>query len=222
MKINKKAFEKFDTVKQGQEAIDEIGHRRYVGGVGKNWEKIGMMQFKFLVKQGLLPHHKILDIACGSLRAGIHFIPYLNTGNYLGVDKETTLINAGKNIELGKELYNLKKPELIISDSFDYSEFTQQPDFAMAQSLFTHLPPDMINDCFKKTYTFMKKGGRFFATYFISKQELKNPEVPHDRLGYWFTKEKVTEFGVKNNWKVNFIGDWNHPRGQQIVEYIKK
>jgi len=222
MKLNKKAFDKFDEVKQGKAAIKEIGHRRYVGGVGKNWHLIGMLQFKFLIKQGLQPHHKLLDIACGSLRAGIHFIPFLNTGNYLGIDKEKDLINAGKNIELGKELYDLKKPELTLSDSFDFSGFTQQPDFAIAQSLFTHLPPDMIEDCFSKTYKFMKTKGRFFATFFISKNKLENPDKPHDRLGYWFTKQQVVSFGKTAGFDVNFIGEWNHPRGQQIVEYIKK
>lgn len=221
MKINKNAFEKFDKVKQGQEAIDEIGHRRYVGGVGKNWHEIGRLQFKFLIEQGLTPKDVLLDIACGSLRAGIHIIPYLDKKNYLGIDKEPHLIKAGREIELGKTLEGIKSPEFQLSDDFNYSGFSKKPNFAIAQSLFTHLPPPMIIDCFQKTFDFMESGGRFFATYFVSKNELKNPEVPHDRLGYFFTKDKITSFGKETGWNVNFIGEWNHPRGQQIVEYIK-
>lgn len=219
MRVNKNAFDKFHTVKQGQKAIDDIGHRRYVGGVGKNWHEIGMLQFKFLVNHGLRPHHVLLDIACGSLRAGIHFVPYLDTGRYLGLDKEPSLIKAGLEIELGNALTELKKPELVISDSFEFHKLSKNPDYALAQSLFTHLPPEMIHDCFKKLAKVMRKGGKFYATFFESKNKIKNPSKPHDRLGYWFTKKDIIEFGKNNGWSVNHIGDWGHPRNQIIVEY---
>ena len=67
--------------KHGPEGIKEMGHRQYVGGC---WDEIGRLQFDYLVSQGLRPNHYLLDIACGSLRAGIHFIPYLEPGHYLG------------------------------------------------------------------------------------------------------------------------------------------
>ena len=57
-----------------------FGHRDYVGA---HWEELGSLQFRFMVDQGLLPHHVLVDIACGSLRGGVHFIPYLDPGNYL-------------------------------------------------------------------------------------------------------------------------------------------
>lgn len=49
-------------------------HRIAVGGM---WDEIGKLQFEFMVKQGLKPHHKFLDIGCGSLRGGysLHSIP---------------------------------------------------------------------------------------------------------------------------------------------------
>src|SRR6476620_10345865 len=72
----------------GVEGIRQLGHRDYVGGL---WDEIGQLQFDFLVSNGLKPQHYLLDIACGSLRAGIHFIPYLETGHYLGIDKEPEL-----------------------------------------------------------------------------------------------------------------------------------
>jgi hypothetical protein len=52
--------------------------------VGGMWEEIGKLQLDFLVNQGLRPTHKFLDIGCGTLRGGRHFIRYLDAGNYAG------------------------------------------------------------------------------------------------------------------------------------------
>src|SRR5689334_15595174 len=87
---------------QGAEGVKKLGHRTYVGGL---WDELGQLQFDFLVNNGLKPQHYLLDIACGSLRAGVHFIPYLEVGHYLGIDKEEDLIQAGIEQELGQELY---------------------------------------------------------------------------------------------------------------------
>jgi hypothetical protein len=74
---------------EGDEGIRRLGHRDYIGGM---WEEIGRLQFNFLRQQGLTPSHCLLDIGCGALRGGVHFITYLEPGHYLGLDKEKTLI----------------------------------------------------------------------------------------------------------------------------------
>jgi len=62
--------------------------REEIGGL---WEKIGELQFNFLVKNGLEPKHFLLDIGCGSLRGGIHFIRFLEECHYFGIDKNQEL-----------------------------------------------------------------------------------------------------------------------------------
>jgi hypothetical protein len=57
-------------------------HRRRVGGM---WEEIGRLQFDFLLSKGLQSRHFLLDIGCGSLRGGIHFIGFLDAGRYDGI-----------------------------------------------------------------------------------------------------------------------------------------
>jgi hypothetical protein len=64
-------------------------HRGYVGG---KWDEIGKLQSDFMVARGLAPEHVFLDVACGSLRGGVQFIKYLDPGNYVGVEKEHTLV----------------------------------------------------------------------------------------------------------------------------------
>ena len=56
---------------EGKAGIEVVGHRAYIGG---KWDEYGQMEFDFMVAHGLRPEHVLLDIACGSLRAGIHFI----------------------------------------------------------------------------------------------------------------------------------------------------
>jgi len=200
----------------GELGINKVGHRKYVGGY---WHEIGILQFNFLSTNGLKPHHYLLDIACGSLRAGIHFIPYLNSGHYLGVDKESKLINMGIEHELGRELYDKKKPNFIVSEFFEFELFNQSPDYVIAQSLFTHLPPNLINDCFFKLRKIMKHKGVFYATYFEVKEKVTNLKKPHDHRGFRYTRSEMEEFGNKNSFDFKYIGQWNHPRGQVMTCY---
>jgi ubiquinone/menaquinone biosynthesis C-methylase UbiE len=41
-----------------------------------------------------LRQHKLLDIGCGALRGGIHFINYVDAGNHYGLDLNSWLIEA--------------------------------------------------------------------------------------------------------------------------------
>ena len=77
--------------------IDAGVHRDYVGG---RWEELGRLQFRYLCSQGLLPHHRLMDIGCGSLRGGVHFAHYLDPGGYYGVDRNASLLKAGLDVEL--------------------------------------------------------------------------------------------------------------------------
>jgi hypothetical protein len=203
-------------IAHGPEGINAVGHRQYVGGL---WDEIGKLQFDFLVANGLQPHHIFLDVACGSLRAGVHFIPYLEAGHYLGIDKEADLIRAGIDQELGPYLYELKRPELIISDAFEFERFTQRPTHALAQSLFTHLPPSIILDCFKKLRAAIQEQGVFYATYLETVAPRTNLSKAHDHGRFYYTRKDMERFGTETGWQADYIGDWRHPRNQVIVRY---
>ena len=51
--------------------MNQVWHREAVGGL---WEEMRRLQFDFLANQGLKPDHKLLDIGCGSMRGGVHFV----------------------------------------------------------------------------------------------------------------------------------------------------
>jgi ubiquinone/menaquinone biosynthesis C-methylase UbiE len=200
---------------EGKDGIRKLGHREYVGGM---WEEIGRLQFEFLVQQGLKPSHCFLDIACGSLRGGIHFINYLDIGNYLGIDKENKLIELGIEKELGKEIYNNKKPEFVISDKFEFELFSKKPQLSLAQSLFTHLNSNDICRCLEKLRKFVEPGHIFFATFFKGDSSA-NPKTSHSHADLRYSPEEMGTFGGDRGWKATYIGNWKHPRNQMMMKY---
>ena len=203
---------------EGDRGIAKRGHRGYVGGM---WEEIGRLQFDFLLSKGLKPDSYLLDIACGSLRLGVKVIPYLEPSHYLGIEKESGLVKAGLEKELDPKLKEEKQPNIVISNSFEFEKLEQKADFAIAQSLFTHLPPSLIDLCFQKLYPWLEDDGVFYATFFKTEKKINNPKRPHDHYGFAYTQTEMCSFGETNGFASNYIGDWNHPRNQVIVEYRK-
>ncbi|MDK9694694.1 MAG: Stf0 family sulfotransferase, partial [Sulfurimonas sp.] len=206
--------------KEGTVGINEIGHRNYVGGL---WDELGLLQISFLKARGLNADDILLDIACGPLRAGIHFIDYLKVEHYLGIDKEEELIRIGIEKELGIEKVNEKKPEFAVSDSFEFSKFSKVPDYSIAQSLFTHLIEADIQLCLINLKKFIgNKKHKFFATFFEADLVADTPlEYSHSLVNFFYTKGQMISFGQNAGWKVEYIGDWNHPRNQKMMMYYQ-
>ena len=180
------------------------------------------MQFEFLVAEGLREENYLLDIACGSLRLGVKAIPYLLPGHYFGIEKEPSLIKAGLEKEIDQSLLKIKSPNIVISDSFEFEKFGRKVNFAIAQSLFTHLPSEPIKTCFKKLYPWLENDGVFYATYFETENKRKNPRKPHDHRYFGYTRSEMEYFGELNHFAFKYIGKWNHPRNQVIVQYKKQ
>jgi hypothetical protein len=195
-----------------------LAPRDYVGGL---WHEIGDLQFKFLVEMGLRPEHVLLDIACGSLRAGVRFIPYLNPGNYLGLDIDPILVEHGRKVELGETLWELKRPEIAISSSFEFSKLSKQPDFAVAQSLFTHLIEPDIALCLRNLQAWTKPSTVLYATFFEVAAVVTNPAESHPHAAFRFTRQQMNRLGEQAGWKMEYIGDWNHPRDQRMLRYAR-
>jgi hypothetical protein len=208
----------------GDEQIIRRGHRNYVGA---KWEVLGALQLDFLKSRGLNPHHVLYDIGCGSLRAGVFFIPYLEKGNYCGIDREKTLIELGISQEIGETLYQENKPEFVISKDFNFHEFSKKPDYAIAQSLFTHLTLKDIRKCLSKLREVKSDGCQFYATFDQEgvtpmsnhRKGLPNPPWSHSNLTFYYTKDQMKKCGDKTGWKFKYIGDWLHPSKQQMVLY---
>jgi SAM-dependent methyltransferase len=203
----------------GAKGIRLIGHRAFVSAKPGDWETLGRMQLAFLVGAGLRPYHVLFDVGCGCLRAGIHCIPYLERGHYMGIDAEQELLDRGVSIELGQELYERKAPELIASATFEFDRFSKQPDFAVAQSLFTHLVPDDIRTCLQNLRAVCRPSTLFYATYNQVDSPISNPPRSHPHGTWRYTAREMADFGATCGWSFEAIGAWGHPARQVMGLY---
>ncbi|OHV17751.1 hypothetical protein BK022_03590 [Methylorubrum extorquens] len=199
--------------------VFKTGHRNFIGGNDALWAAIGELQANFLIKAGLEPHHHFLDVACGSLRAGIHLIPYLDAGRYFGVDQHIELIIIGVGEELGMDAFRSKKPKFLVSRSFEFERFGTTFNWGIAQSLFTHITADEIRLCLTKLHTHAAEGMRFFATFHEVETSVANPEASHSHDYFAYTRAEMEAFGRDAGWTPRYIGEWGHPRQQKIIEY---
>jgi SAM-dependent methyltransferase len=197
-------------------------HRRWVGG---KWEVMGPMQRDFLVAQGLTPGHRLLDVGCGALRAGIHFVEYLEPGHYYGIDINQTLLDVGHEQELPPELRErLPRDHLRATDRFD-CDFDVAFDYAIAQSLFTHISLNHIRLCLYRVAQQLQPGGRFFATFFEAPPAHPVDE-PHTDRARWTEQNPFFYYRRDLMWaaqcadlELHYVGKWGHPAGQRMVEF---
>lgn len=199
------------------ERVAKRGHRRYVGGPDpERWYGIGRRQYHFLVSQGLASHHRLLDVACGALRLGQYAIPMLDKGHYYGLEGEPSLVEAGLTEEMLFDVAALKTPQFSHNYDFDLS-FCPGYDFAMAQSLFTHLTLDDIALCFENMISVARPGSKFFWTFFDD-DGLANPEgQSHPNLSWRYAFEDIEERAAQAGFRTTYIGDWGHPVDQLMA-----
>ncbi len=211
-------------------AVAEGRHREVVGGL---WEDIGTLQRDFLVQQGLMPHHKLIDIGCGALRAGVKLIPYLEPGNYYGIDISPTLLDAGYEREIVGTSHEQRMPRnhLAVTGSFQLAAFETTFDFAIAQSVFTHLPRQRLVEALHETAPFLRAGAIFFSTWFVAPDPgvLDSPQLqPHgiethyDRDPFHSSVPEIVREARQPGWVPVWIGEWEHPRSQQMLAIVRQ
>jgi len=142
-------------------------HRLSVGG-GRKWDVLAGFQFSILFQEGLLETHTLLDIGCGPLRAGRLFIPYLNKGNYSGVEPDMNRVLAACDEELGT-LTQLKQPIFHFNSMFDFGEGPY--DYLLCHSVISHLPLAHIEQLFKSATKVMHPGSKFLLTFLAGDED---------------------------------------------------
>lgn len=188
--------------------------------VGGLWEQMGALQLEFLVKIGLTKEHCLLDIGCGTLRGGRHFIAYLDTGNYTGIDISPRAIQYGLQL-VHVEHLSEKQPRLLVNNDLElrFSEFENETfDYLLAQSVFTHLRPKDIETCFENIGRIMHDRSIFCFTF---REAKKYTQTGFKSFRYPFTFfQKMAErkgFTIQDH-----SHKYAHPRGQRMVLATKK
>lgn len=209
--------------------FDPDWHRRTIGSVPL-WEHLGQLQFDFLVEQGLLPEHRLLDVGCGPLRGGVKFIKYLEPGHYFGVDKRADVVEESLRIELPRAGLAVRRPTVVAMGDFGFGRLNQTFDYAIAQSVFTHLPLNSIIRCLMNMEEVLVEGGQFYATFYENERGKRNIQdlhqtasvTTHFDFDYYHYDMASFEWACADTALVpEYLGGWNNPYNQKMVVFRK-
>jgi SAM-dependent methyltransferase len=191
-------------------------YRAYVGPP-KDYDLISAMVFNLLTCLGLRQNHKVLDIGCGSLRTGRLLIPYLNRGNYIGIDPNKWLIDDGIENEIGEELVQIKKPIFSYSDSLKDFKHPLGLDYAFAQSIFSHTGLDLLEEWLSEVSYHLKEDGVLLATFLIDDKDCQEPGWIYPGC-VKFIPETVAKIASKHGLHFKLL-NWHHPRQSWAAFY---
>lgn len=194
-------------------------HRAFVGPT-ENYDRSAALQFCLLTLSGLRSYHKVLDIGCGSLRLGKILIPFLENKNYYGIEPEKWLIESAVNEELGLNLIELKEPNFLYNENYNFEPFNTKFDFCIAQSIFSHTTLAQMEICIKSVALYIQSNGVFLATAYLGDSDyIGDKWVYPECISFKFsTIKKVANSANMNVARLN----WPHPNGQIWMSFTSK
>ena len=209
------------------EEIELPWYKEYGGGA---WELRGAEQLEFLMNAGLEPHHRLLDIGCGTLRGGVKLIPYLDTAHYWGVDSNAEALAGGREAiaELGLEA---KEPHLVHLTDFDFGSLDEDFDYYLAYSVFTEIPLNPIIRCVMNAQRVLAGDARFYATFWENSQGKRNldPIQWWPRLWTYFDAYPYHYDFATFEWicegtelRVEYLGKWCGKGPQSVLLFTRK
>lgn len=136
------------------------------------FERTGRAELEALIRNGLNPWDRFLDIGCGAFCGGYWVIHFLDAGLYHGVEPNIEMFEGGRTHILEPELLELKKPRFDHNDQYDFSVFNTEFDYFFAQSIWTHAGKKDIEKMLDGFVKFGSAHARFLAT-------IKLPDLFH-------------------------------------------
>jgi len=201
---------------------DPDWHRGTVRGTKAHWDDLGKLQLSYLKEQGLQPEHYLLDVGCGPLRAGVHFIGYLAPGHYAGIDKRGDNLEQARKKELPRYKLEAKNPHLLVNGAFEFSKLGMTFDYAIAQSVFTHLPLNNIIRCLVEMAKVLNPHGRVLISVPFGRREERGWMFQYD-ADSWEELIQNSPFTVREQetYRLGAEG-WERvkdPRSMQLLSY---
>jgi SAM-dependent methyltransferase len=170
----------------------------------ESWLKIGQMQFDYLVRHGLKPDMRMLEIGCGNLRAGRLFIDYLDSGNYYGTDISPDILLAAQRTiteyGLQRKLPNLSLVSDLRLEFLPDSHF----DVVHAHSVFSHSPLKVIDECLANVGRVMTPGGFFDFTF----DRTEGTEHQVLREDFYYRTQTLLSLARSHGLEAEFMADW--------------
>ncbi|KAL6518561.1 hypothetical protein OROGR_019063 [Orobanche gracilis] len=124
------------------ELLVEEHHSNY----GEPWAG-GRDVFEFLAESAhLSPDSRVLEIGCGTLRVGLHFIRYLDSEHYHCLERDALSLIAALRYELPSQGLLSKRPLIVRGEDMDFSKLGRDAmyDLIYASAVFLHMPDTLV------------------------------------------------------------------------------
>lgn len=192
--------------KAGRSLDQAVGSRSAEQG-----KEFGQMQLGYLVKHDLARTDRMLEIGCGNLRAGRFFIDYLDPGNYYGIDISPEILLSAQQVIVEDEL-QAKMPQLVFTTDLTF-RFLPAGYFNVvnANSVFTHCPIEIIEECLANVSRIMAPDAIFDFTFYRTTDA--EYQVYHE--DFYYRTETLTGLAAKYGLTARLMDDWLDPWDQQ-------
>jgi SAM-dependent methyltransferase len=138
----------------------------FTGGPPHLFENAGRLQVSTLVREGLYPFSRVLDVGCGCLRAGYWLVRLLDPGCYFGIEPNVSMLQAGIDNLLTPEIREIKKPSFDTNDRYDFSVFGTHFDVFLARSIWSHAPKPQIQTMLDSFTRYSSPNAFFLTSYY--------------------------------------------------------
>jgi len=173
---------------------------------GENWLAVGELQFDYLLRHGLKPTDRVLDVGCGNLRLGWRLISYLEAGSYFGIDISPVILMAALERVAKLELQP-KLPRLYLAGSTEYDFLPESYfDLVQAHSVFTHSRFEVIERILASVWRVMKPGSFFDFTFSAADEEACDVLGEHFRYPVRMLLDAVERCGFVGR----HMDDWDY------------
>lgn len=148
-----------------QERSERVARTTWLGGPPDQFEPVGRLGFQLLMREGLRPSSRVLDVGCGALRLGYWLMRFLDPGCYFGIEPQQDMLRVGLEQLVEPQVVERAGAHFSANDDFDFSVFDETFDFVVARSIWTHASKAQISAMLGSFAANSSPGALFLTSY---------------------------------------------------------
>lgn len=192
-------------------------------GPGDLFEELAQWQFEWVRNHGLSREDTLVDVGCGVLRGGVPIIRYLEPEKYYGLDISERTLSVARD-RLREHGLQHKRPHLIKNDDLQFQELDGvKADFVLCQSVWTHIPPEYMEEFFENIGKVLNDEGVVLATYYEGSGS--TPETHDDpnrsEIDWFYPWSWLSEQADENGLEIERL-DREHPNNLDVCRVVRK
>jgi SAM-dependent methyltransferase len=155
------------------QAAAEASGADFLGGPIEDFERVGRLGMDVLLREGLRPSSRVLDVGCGALRLGYWLMRFLDRGCYFGIEPDETILASGLKDVVEPDVLERADPHFAHNDDFDFTGFGETFDFVYARSIWTHASKPQIRAMIRSFAATASDEGVMVASYHSTSRLLR-------------------------------------------------